>query len=218
MLADATRWREWAGSMITVSEWEREGDPAPGGVGAIRRLGRPPAYAREQILEYDPPRHLAYTIVSGLPVNGYHADIDLLSAPRAGARPSAGRARSNPGSPAPAGCSPPFSNASCTATRPRPPPKPSVGPSSAADPGPWPDGARAATAPSAARRLPYAPHRVDPARDRGRPARGGRRVVLPGHRRDRGFVHDRRGRVGGHRRRLRRRRHRRCCWCARRAR
>jgi hypothetical protein len=64
--------------MITVSEWEREGEPAPGGVGAIRRLGRPPAYAREQILEYDPPRHLAYTIVSGLPVSGYHADVDLL--------------------------------------------------------------------------------------------------------------------------------------------
>jgi hypothetical protein len=80
VLADATRWREWAGSMITVSEWEREGDPPPGGVGAVRRLGRPPAFAREQILEYDPPRHLAYTIVSGLPVRGYHADIDLLAA------------------------------------------------------------------------------------------------------------------------------------------
>jgi hypothetical protein len=84
VLADATRWREWAGSMITVSEWEREGDPAPGGVGAIRRLGRPPAYALEQILEYDPPHHLAYTIVRGLPVRGYHADIDLLAAPGGG--------------------------------------------------------------------------------------------------------------------------------------
>ena len=80
VLADATRWRDWAGPMIAVSEWEREGEPAPGGVGAIRRLGRPPAYAREQILEYDPPRHLAYTIVSGLPVRGYHADVDLLPA------------------------------------------------------------------------------------------------------------------------------------------
>jgi uncharacterized protein YndB with AHSA1/START domain len=78
VLADATRWREWAGKMITVSEWEREGDPAPGGVGAVRKLGRPPAFALEQILEYDPPRHLAYTIVRGLPVRGYHADIDLL--------------------------------------------------------------------------------------------------------------------------------------------
>ena len=80
VLADATRWREWAGRTVTVSDWERVGDPAPGGVGAIRRLGRPPAVALEEILEYDPPHHLAYTIVRGLPVRGYHADIDLLAA------------------------------------------------------------------------------------------------------------------------------------------
>ena len=80
VLADATRWREWAGRTVTVSDWERAGDPAPGGVGAIRRLGRPPAFALEEILEYDPPHHLAYTIVRGLPVRGYHADIDLLAA------------------------------------------------------------------------------------------------------------------------------------------
>ena len=80
VLADATRWREWAGRTVTVSDWERVGDPAPGGVGAIRRLGRPPAFALEEILEYDPPHHLAYTIVRGLPVRGYHADIDLLAA------------------------------------------------------------------------------------------------------------------------------------------
>ena len=49
-------------------------------MGAIRRLGRPPAFALEEILEYDPPHHLAYTIVRGLPVRGYHADIDLLAA------------------------------------------------------------------------------------------------------------------------------------------
>ena len=67
--------------MIGVSEWEREGDPAPGGVGAIRRLGRAPTFAREQILEYEPPHHLAYTIVSRHPVRGYHADVDLVAAP-----------------------------------------------------------------------------------------------------------------------------------------
>jgi hypothetical protein len=78
VLADATRWREWAGFSVGVSEWEREGDPAPGGVGAVRKLGRWPMFGREQITEYDPPRHLGYTILSGLPVRGYHADIDLL--------------------------------------------------------------------------------------------------------------------------------------------
>ena len=65
---------------IAVSEWEREGDPAPGGVGAVRKLGRWPAFSREEITEYDPPHHLAYTIVSGLPVRGYHADVDLFPA------------------------------------------------------------------------------------------------------------------------------------------
>jgi uncharacterized protein YndB with AHSA1/START domain len=79
VIADATRWREWAGPMITTSEWAREGDPPPGGVGAIRRLGRWPAFAQEQILEYRPPRHMAYTIVRGLPVRGYHSDVDLLA-------------------------------------------------------------------------------------------------------------------------------------------
>ena len=78
VLADATRWREWAGFTVGTSEWEREGVPAPGGVGAVRKLGRWPMFGREQITEYDPPRHLGYTILSGLPVRGYHADIDLL--------------------------------------------------------------------------------------------------------------------------------------------
>src|SRR5215813_5420548 len=63
---------------VAVSEWDREGDPAPGGVGAVRKLGRWPVFTREEITEYDPPRHLGYTILSGMPVRGYHADIDLL--------------------------------------------------------------------------------------------------------------------------------------------
>jgi Polyketide cyclase / dehydrase and lipid transport len=84
VLADATRWHEWAGFSVARSEWEHEGEPAPGGVGAIRRLGRAPMYGREQIVEYDPPVHMAYTILSGIPVRGYHADVDLASVPGAG--------------------------------------------------------------------------------------------------------------------------------------
>ncbi len=77
VLADATRWHEWAGVSVGTSVWEREGEPAPGGVGAVRRLGRWPVFGREQIVEYDPPAHMAYTILSGIPVRGYHADVDL---------------------------------------------------------------------------------------------------------------------------------------------
>ena len=78
VLADATRWHEWAGVSVGVSVWEREGEPAPGGVGAVRKLGRWPMYGREEITEYDPPHHLGYTILSGLPVRGYHADVDFV--------------------------------------------------------------------------------------------------------------------------------------------
>jgi uncharacterized protein YndB with AHSA1/START domain len=79
VIADATRWREWAGPTVAVSEWDREGDPAPGGEGAVRKLGRWPAFSREEITEYGPPHHLAYTILSGLPVRGYHADVDVFA-------------------------------------------------------------------------------------------------------------------------------------------
>ena len=65
------------GSRSPRPSGERQGDPAPGGVGAIRRLGRAPMYGREQITEYDAPVHMAYTILSGIPVRGYHADVDL---------------------------------------------------------------------------------------------------------------------------------------------
>jgi uncharacterized protein YndB with AHSA1/START domain len=78
VLADATGWKDWAGKAIVVSEWEREGDPAPGGVGAVRKLGRWPMLTLERITEYEPPHHLGYTIVSGVPVRGYHADIDFV--------------------------------------------------------------------------------------------------------------------------------------------
>lgn len=78
VLADGSRWCEWAGPLVRRSMWEREGEPAPGGVGAIRRLGRAGVYGREQIVEYDAPRRLSYVILSGQPVRHYRADVDLV--------------------------------------------------------------------------------------------------------------------------------------------
>lgn len=77
LLADAPSWKRWAGPVIVASWWEREGTPAPGGVGAIRRLGVRGASSREEIVAYDPPTHLAYTILSGLPVRDYLANVRL---------------------------------------------------------------------------------------------------------------------------------------------
>ena len=75
ILADATGWKDWAGWFIRESSWEREGTPAPGGVGAIKRLGAKPVYSREETVEYDPPQRYAYRILSGQPVKAYRADV-----------------------------------------------------------------------------------------------------------------------------------------------
>lgn len=78
VIADAPNWSRWNRSIGRAS-WEREGEPAPWGIGAVRALGasRGPL-SRERIIEFDPPRHLAYDIVSGpMPVRGYRADVRL---------------------------------------------------------------------------------------------------------------------------------------------
>jgi hypothetical protein len=77
ILADGAGWSRWAGPMIVKSWWEREGTPAPGGVGAIRALGMKKVGSREEIVAYEAPTHMAYTILSGLPVRDYRADVRL---------------------------------------------------------------------------------------------------------------------------------------------
>lgn len=77
LLADATSWPRWAGPLIVRGWWEREGQPPPGGVGAIRRLGFGAASSREEIVAYDPPASLGYRILSGLPVRDYLATVRL---------------------------------------------------------------------------------------------------------------------------------------------
>jgi hypothetical protein len=74
-LADASSWSSW--TMLTRTELEQKGEPEPDGVGAIRRFGRPGGASREQVIEFDAPHHLAYVILSGMPVRSYRADVDL---------------------------------------------------------------------------------------------------------------------------------------------
>ena len=78
LLADADTWPQWAGPMVMRSRWEREGDPPPGGVGAVRRLGMPGASSREEIVAYEPPRHLGYIWKTRI-VGDYRADVRLDS-------------------------------------------------------------------------------------------------------------------------------------------
>ena len=60
-------------------ELEREGDPAPNGLGAIRilRLVGPPV--REEVVAFDPPRLFSYRMLSGAPVRDHVGTIELTA-------------------------------------------------------------------------------------------------------------------------------------------
>jgi hypothetical protein len=75
LLGEARRWRDW--SFLTRTELEREGDPAPDGVGAVRHFTRFGVGSREEVVAWEPPRHLGYRILSGFPVRNYLADVTL---------------------------------------------------------------------------------------------------------------------------------------------
>ncbi len=56
---------------------EREGDPAPNGLGAIRVLTLAGPPMREEVIAYDRPRRFSYTILSGLPVRDHVGTVEL---------------------------------------------------------------------------------------------------------------------------------------------
>ena len=59
------------------SELEREGDPAPDGVGAIRVLTAVGPPIREEVVAYERPRRFSYTVLSGLPVRDHLGTVSL---------------------------------------------------------------------------------------------------------------------------------------------
>jgi Polyketide cyclase / dehydrase and lipid transport len=58
------------------SSWERQGDPAPGGIGAIRKVGLWPVLVREETVEYEQDRRHAYKLVGpASPAKDYSAEV-----------------------------------------------------------------------------------------------------------------------------------------------
>jgi uncharacterized protein YndB with AHSA1/START domain len=78
VLANVPRWAEWG--PWKSSDYEREGTPAPGGVGAVRVLKRPAMTLREEVTEFEPPERMAYKLLSGMPVRDYRAEVTLYEA------------------------------------------------------------------------------------------------------------------------------------------
>ncbi|HEY6624698.1 MAG TPA: SRPBCC family protein [Acidimicrobiales bacterium] len=77
LVGEAARWKEW--SFLTQSGLERKGDPAPDGVGAIRRFTSLGVGSREEVVLWEPPHHLGYVILSGFPVRNYRGDVVLVA-------------------------------------------------------------------------------------------------------------------------------------------
>jgi uncharacterized protein YndB with AHSA1/START domain len=62
------------------SELEREGEPPPNGVGAIRVLGLAGPPLREEVIAYQPPSRFSYRLLSGLPVRDHVGTVELSAA------------------------------------------------------------------------------------------------------------------------------------------
>ncbi|MGE5281867.1 MAG: SRPBCC family protein [Chloroflexota bacterium] len=77
ILTDHRRYAEI--TPLRRSELEREGEPAPNGVGAIRKLTAVGPPLREEVVAYDAPRRFSYTLLSGAPVRDHLGTVELSS-------------------------------------------------------------------------------------------------------------------------------------------
>ncbi len=65
---------------LRSSTLEREGDPAPNGVGAIRNLKLAGPPIREEVTAFEPPTRLVYRMLSGAPVREHVGTVVLTAA------------------------------------------------------------------------------------------------------------------------------------------
>ena len=75
LLADAASWSTW--TRMSDTSLEREGEPNPDGVGAIRRFRTGPLTSREEVVTFEPSHLLVYRLLSGLPLDDYEARVEL---------------------------------------------------------------------------------------------------------------------------------------------
>lgn len=78
VLTDHRRYHEL--TPLRKAELEREGEPAPNGVGAIRVLSVAGPPMREEVIAYERPSRFSYKILSGLPVRDHVGTVDLKAA------------------------------------------------------------------------------------------------------------------------------------------
>lgn len=62
---------------LRKAELEREGEPAPNGLGAIRVLSAVGPPMREEVIAYEPPQRFSYKLLSGLPFRDHVGTVEL---------------------------------------------------------------------------------------------------------------------------------------------
>ncbi|HAM03372.1 MAG TPA: SRPBCC family protein [Acidimicrobiaceae bacterium] len=75
LVAEVEHWKEW--SFLTHTFLRQPGAPDPNGVGAVRRLAVGPFGSTEEVVAFEPPRHLGYVARRGMPARHYRADVVL---------------------------------------------------------------------------------------------------------------------------------------------
>src|ERR1700744_1293145 len=75
LVRDGGNWWKWAKPIFVHSSWARQGAPAPGGIGAIRKVGMWPLLVQEETVEYEQDRRHVYKLVGpGNPVKDYFGE------------------------------------------------------------------------------------------------------------------------------------------------
>lgn len=77
VLTDHRRYAEL--TQLRRAELEREGVPAPNGVGAIRKLTVVGPPMREEVIAFEAPSRFSYTVLSGLPVRDHVGTVELAA-------------------------------------------------------------------------------------------------------------------------------------------
>jgi uncharacterized protein YndB with AHSA1/START domain len=77
---DHVGWSRWAGAgKVSLA---REGTPDRNGVGAVRAFERAMGL-QEEVIEFEPPRHMAYRVVrGGFPIKDHRGDVRFEPHPR----------------------------------------------------------------------------------------------------------------------------------------
>jgi Polyketide cyclase / dehydrase and lipid transport len=75
VLLDRPSWPSW--SPLAAFEPGPDGSDGPRSVGAIGTFVTGRTRSREEVVELIPDRRLSYTLLSGLPLHDYRADVDL---------------------------------------------------------------------------------------------------------------------------------------------